>query len=238
MVMTRERNAGRGDGMKIDNRSIERVEEFKYLGATLTDQNSIQEEITKLWDGCKSTTLMEEPILMYTVRKCICLLSGHSRVTFGFTWGPFGTRGISYRGGVQYIQKWCIIHKWCIYRSLFSNRSGVYTEEVFTQKWCIIQNWCTYISGLSYRSGASYGSVLYTEAVYHTEVVYRTEVVRHKEMVCHTEVVHHTEVLHHTEELQHTEVAYHTEVTHHTKVVCIKKWFIVRSDASYRSGVS
>jgi len=31
--------------VKIDNSSIERVEEFKYLGTTLTDQNSIQEEI-------------------------------------------------------------------------------------------------------------------------------------------------------------------------------------------------
>jgi hypothetical protein len=45
MVMSRDRNAGRGHGVKIDNRSIERVEEFKYLGATLTDQNSIEEEI-------------------------------------------------------------------------------------------------------------------------------------------------------------------------------------------------
>ena len=31
--------------MKIDNSSVERVEEFKYLGTTITDQNSIQEEI-------------------------------------------------------------------------------------------------------------------------------------------------------------------------------------------------
>ena len=31
--------------MRIDNSSIERVEEFKYLGTTLTYQNSIQEEI-------------------------------------------------------------------------------------------------------------------------------------------------------------------------------------------------
>ena len=31
--------------MKIDNSSIERVEEFKYLGITLTNKNSIQEEI-------------------------------------------------------------------------------------------------------------------------------------------------------------------------------------------------
>jgi hypothetical protein len=45
MVMSRDRNAGRVDSVKIDNSSIEGVEEFKYLGMTLTDQNSIQEEI-------------------------------------------------------------------------------------------------------------------------------------------------------------------------------------------------
>ena len=31
--------------MKIDNSFTERVEEFKYLGTTLTNKNSIQEEI-------------------------------------------------------------------------------------------------------------------------------------------------------------------------------------------------
>ena len=44
-VMSRDWSAGRGHSVKIDNSSIERVEEFKYLGMTLTDQNSIQEEI-------------------------------------------------------------------------------------------------------------------------------------------------------------------------------------------------
>jgi len=41
--------------MKIDNSSIERVEVFKYLGTTLTNQNSIQEEIKsrlKLGNAC------------------------------------------------------------------------------------------------------------------------------------------------------------------------------------------
>ena len=55
MVMSRDRNAGRGHSVKIDNSSIERVEEFKYLGTTLTDQNSIQEEIKsrlKLGNAC------------------------------------------------------------------------------------------------------------------------------------------------------------------------------------------
>jgi hypothetical protein len=45
MVMSRDRNARRGHSLKIDNSSTERVEEFKYLGTTLTDQNSVQEEI-------------------------------------------------------------------------------------------------------------------------------------------------------------------------------------------------
>ena len=45
MVMSRYRNAGLSHNMRIYNRAFEMVEEFKYLGTTLTDQNSIQEEI-------------------------------------------------------------------------------------------------------------------------------------------------------------------------------------------------
>jgi len=54
-VMSRDWNAGRGHSVKIDNSSTERVEEFKYLGMTLRDQNSIQEEIKsrlKLGNAC------------------------------------------------------------------------------------------------------------------------------------------------------------------------------------------
>src|SRR5215813_11437482 len=55
MVMSRDRNAGRDDSVKTDNSFIERVEEFKYLGTMLTDQNYIQEEIKsrlKLRNAC------------------------------------------------------------------------------------------------------------------------------------------------------------------------------------------
>ena len=45
MVMSGEQNAGRSHSIKTDNRFFERVEEFKYLGTALTNQNSIQEEI-------------------------------------------------------------------------------------------------------------------------------------------------------------------------------------------------
>jgi hypothetical protein len=45
MVMSWDRNAGFGHSVKIDNSFIERVEEFKYLGTTLTDQNSIRKKL-------------------------------------------------------------------------------------------------------------------------------------------------------------------------------------------------
>ena len=45
MVMSRDQNAGRIQSVRIDNSTFERVEEFKYLGTTLTIQNSIGEEI-------------------------------------------------------------------------------------------------------------------------------------------------------------------------------------------------
>jgi hypothetical protein len=44
MVMSQDRNAGRSYSIKTDNSSFERVEEFKFLGTTLTNQNSIQED--------------------------------------------------------------------------------------------------------------------------------------------------------------------------------------------------
>ena len=55
MIMPRDQNAGRRYSMKTDNSSIERVEEFKYLETTLTNKNSIQEEIKsrlKLGKAC------------------------------------------------------------------------------------------------------------------------------------------------------------------------------------------
>jgi hypothetical protein len=45
MVMSQDQNVGQSHSIKNDNRSYERVEEFKYLGSILTNQNSIQEEI-------------------------------------------------------------------------------------------------------------------------------------------------------------------------------------------------
>jgi len=44
-VMSRDQNAGQSHNIKTVNSSSERVEEFKPLGTTSTNQNYIQEEI-------------------------------------------------------------------------------------------------------------------------------------------------------------------------------------------------
>jgi len=43
--MYQDQNAGCSHNVKMGNSSFERVEEFTYLGITITNQNSIQEEI-------------------------------------------------------------------------------------------------------------------------------------------------------------------------------------------------
>jgi hypothetical protein len=55
MVTSRDQNAGGNHSIKIDNSFFEKLEEFKYLGTILTDQNSIQEEVKnrlKLGNAC------------------------------------------------------------------------------------------------------------------------------------------------------------------------------------------
>ena len=43
--MSRDQNAGRSHSVKTDDGSFERAEELKYLGTSLTSQNSVKEEI-------------------------------------------------------------------------------------------------------------------------------------------------------------------------------------------------
>ena len=67
--------------MKIGNRSFERVEEFKYLGITVTNQSSIQEEIRSrlksgnscyyLVQNCLSSNLLSKNLKIKIYRTII-----------------------------------------------------------------------------------------------------------------------------------------------------------------------
>jgi len=63
MVMSRDQNAGRIQSVRVDNNTFERVEVFKYLGTTLTIQNSIWEKIkTRLRSGNACYHSVQNPL--------------------------------------------------------------------------------------------------------------------------------------------------------------------------------
>ena len=45
IIMSQDQNAGQNHNMRTDSQSFKRLEQFKYLGTTLINQNSMQEEI-------------------------------------------------------------------------------------------------------------------------------------------------------------------------------------------------
>jgi len=66
VVMSRDHNAERSHNMKIDDSSFERVEEFKYLGTTLTIKILLRKNLMKI-----------------EVRKCL-LFFGSEFIVFQF----------------------------------------------------------------------------------------------------------------------------------------------------------
>jgi hypothetical protein len=45
MLLSHNQNAGQNHDIKISNRCLEKVEQFRYLGTTIINRNLIQEEI-------------------------------------------------------------------------------------------------------------------------------------------------------------------------------------------------
>jgi hypothetical protein len=87
--MSRDQNAGQDGYIQIGNKSFETVEEFKYLGTTLTNQNSIHEEIkSRLKSGndfCHSVqNLFSSSLLYRSVRIKIYRTMILSVVLYGF----------------------------------------------------------------------------------------------------------------------------------------------------------
>ena len=74
--MSRDQNAGQSHNIKIDNKSFERAEQFRYFITVLTNQNRIQEEIkSMLKSGNFSCHLMQNLLPS-------CLLSKNIRLRY------------------------------------------------------------------------------------------------------------------------------------------------------------
>jgi len=101
--MSRDRNTVRSHSIKIGNISIERVEEFRYLGTALTNQNSIQEEIKsrlKLGNACfysvknllsssllsKNRNIKIYRTIIFCLLFCMCVKLGRSHWGRNMCW--------------------------------------------------------------------------------------------------------------------------------------------------------
>jgi hypothetical protein len=95
MVMSRDQNAGQNHNIKLDNKSFEGVEQFKYLGTALTNRNSIQEEIKSRLksgnasyhsaQGLLSSSLLSKNTKIKIYRTIILPLVLYGRETWSFT---------------------------------------------------------------------------------------------------------------------------------------------------------
>jgi hypothetical protein len=70
-VMPRDQNVRQNGNMQIGNKSFETVEQFKYLGTTLTNQNSIYGEIkSRMKSECLLSFCAESFVFQFAIQKC------------------------------------------------------------------------------------------------------------------------------------------------------------------------
>jgi hypothetical protein len=71
MFMSRHQTAGQSNYIRVANKSFQRVAKFKYLRATLTDQNCIHEEIrSRQFGECLLPCSSESFVFPSAVYKC------------------------------------------------------------------------------------------------------------------------------------------------------------------------
>jgi hypothetical protein len=95
MVISRDQNAGGNWSIQIGNKSFDIVEQFKYLGTTLTNQNSIHEEKKsrlKLGNACYhfvqnilSSSLLSKCVKIMIYRTIILLVVLYACETWSLT---------------------------------------------------------------------------------------------------------------------------------------------------------
>jgi len=78
---------------QIDNSSFERVEEFKYLGTTLTNHNSIQEEIKSRLKSGQLQNILSSSLLIKNLNKI------HKIIFLGAVMYRHKTWSLTFEGG-------------------------------------------------------------------------------------------------------------------------------------------
>ena len=96
MVMSRDQNAGRSHSIKTDSGFFVRVEEFKHLRTTLTNENSVQEEIKSrlksgnvcyhLVQNIFPSSLLPKNVKIYMYRTIILPVVLYGCETWSLTW--------------------------------------------------------------------------------------------------------------------------------------------------------
>jgi hypothetical protein len=79
MLLSRHQNVGQNRDVKIANRSVENVSQFKYLGTTVTNQNLIQEESKRSLNSGNACYHLVQSLLSS------CLLSRNLKVRISKT---------------------------------------------------------------------------------------------------------------------------------------------------------
>jgi hypothetical protein len=95
MVMSRHQHGGQNNNTKTGNKTFEIVEQFRYVGTTLTNQNSIHEEIKcrlKSWTACSHSvqnlllfSLLSKNTKIKTFSSVVLFLSFYGCETWFFT---------------------------------------------------------------------------------------------------------------------------------------------------------
>jgi len=129
--MSRDQNAGWSHDIKIDNSSFKRVEQFRYLGTTLTTQYSIQEE-----NKCR---LKSQNACYHSVQNTI-YQTGHLKVLTDYWMYPVSLFASSFPYSKQkstYTCCLCEVHsvlkeKSCQYQQLFHCSVRTFTATVLS----------------------------------------------------------------------------------------------------------